>query len=258
MPASQEELARRFRDLHHSGSPLLLANAWDVATARLSEAAGFPAVATTSAGTAALYGHPDGEGLTLAEVSSLVRGIVDAVSVPVSVDAESGYEDAGETASELWSRGAVGLNLEDGRLALGAAVDNVRAVRRAVPGIVLNARTDEFWLGSGSVDEAIRRGNAFLEAGADCVFVPLVRDVSVAERLVAGIEGPVNLLAGPGSPTIAEMTRLGVSRISVGSTLARACLGLFRRACDELREQGSFGFAEGAVSYAELQELLRR
>ena len=90
------------------------------------------------------------------------------------------------------------------------------------------------------------------------MFVPLVRDVSIVERLVAGIGGPVNLLAGPGSPSVAEMASLGVSRVSVGSAIARACLGLMRRACDELRETGTYGFAEGAVPYPELLELLRR
>lgn len=258
MSESRLDKADRFRELHHQTKILVLPNAWDVASACLVAEAGFAAVATTSAGMAALYGHPDGEGMTSGEVVAMVERIVRAVPLPVSVDIETGYRDVSETVRGVWAAGAVGINLEDGELELGKALDAIATARRVAPHIVINARTDVFWRGTGDYDEAVRRGNLFLEAGADCVFVPALADAATIGRLVQDIDGPVNLLAGPGVPSVKELEALGVSRVSVGSGIARACLAAVRDALAELQTDGSYGFSERAIPYGEVNELMRR
>jgi len=271
--ATLSDKASALRALHHGARPLVLANAWDVASARLVEEAGFPAVATTSAGIAYALGCADGERVSRKEMLLVVRRIAAAVSVPVTADLEAGYGSGQEamvrTTRELVAAGAVGLNLEDARgksrrklLPLAAQVARVRAVRETgqaigVP-VVINARTDTFHLGkpSRAAGEAVERGNAYLEAGADCVFVPFVRDRNVIAELVRGIHGPINILAGPGTPTVEELAELGVRRVSVGSAPMRATLGLVRRIARDLHERGTFELIqEWAVPFDELQRL---
>ncbi len=267
------ERAEALRALHHAERPLVLANAWDAASARLVEEAGFPAVATTSAGIAYTLGYPDGERIARREMLQVVARIAAAVRIPVTADLEAGYgpgpEAMARTARDLVAAGAVGLNLEDARgrarrklLAIPAQVERIRAVRETaaalgVP-VVINARTDAFHFAgeARAVEEAVERGNAYLDAGADCVFVPFVQAADVIARLVQGIRGPVNILGGPGAPTIAELAALGVRRVSVGSAPLRATLGLARRIAEELRERGTYGLiGEYAIPYDELQRL---
>ncbi len=265
--------AERLRGLHHGDQPLVLPNAWDAASARLFEAAGYPAIATTSAGVAYACGYADGERITRKAMLAAVERIVRAVAVPVTADLEAGYGAgpgaAARTAELLVATGAVGLNLEDARgrsrrslVPEPAQAERVRAVRDAaartgVP-VVINARTDAFhFLGpEAALEEAVRRGNAYLEAGADCVFVPFVRDAATIAALVKGIAGPLNILGGPGAPAVAELAALGVRRISVGSSVMRATLGLARRVAAELREQGTFDLiGEWAIPFEEMQRL---
>jgi len=267
--------AETLRALHHADRPLVFANAWDAASARLFEAAGFPAIATTSAGVAFAWGYPDGERIARSQMLESVRRIAAAVSVPVSADLEAGYgpgaEAIAQTVRDLLATGAVGLNLEDARgdghralLAVPAQAGRVRAGRAAagelgVP-VVINARTDVFRGAEPSpqlVAEAVERGNAYLEAGADSVFVPFVRDAETIAALVRGLRGPVNILLVPGGPSVSELWALGVRRVSVGSGIARAALGLARRAAVELRERGTTSLVrDWAVSFDEMQELL--
>jgi len=277
MDESQRERAVRFLALHQGPGILLLCNAWDAASARIVEAAGFPAIATTSAGMANSLGFPDGEAAPFAEVVAAVRRIVAAVRVPVSADIEAGFgqtpEEIARSCREIVEAGAVGVNLEDGtrahdRLApITLQCEKIRAAKEAAAdaglGLVVNARTDVYLDAIGDPDtrfeEAVRRCNAFREAGADCLLLPRVADEATIGRLVKAIHGPVNILAGPGSPPVASLVRLGVARVSLGSGPMRATLGLLRRIAVELLESGTYSATgSDAIPYAEANGLFTR
>lgn len=271
---TQQARAEALRALHQEPSPLILPNAWDVVSARLFEEAGVQAIGTTSAGIAATLGYPDGERVPRDEMLAVVGRIARAVAVPVTADIEAGYGDTpaevAQTARAVIAAGAVGLNLEDGTgdpgcpLADSAAqVAKIRAVREvavaaAVP-LVLNARTDVYWLGvgdaAGRFTAAVERLRVYRAAGADCLFVPRVVDEETIGRLVRAVDGPLNVLAGAGTPTIADLRRLGVKRVSVGSAPLRATLGLVRRIVDELLRQGTYtAMTTDAIPYAAVNQ----
>jgi 2-methylisocitrate lyase-like PEP mutase family enzyme len=260
--------------LHQGPRALLLPNVWDVASARLIEEAGFPALATSSAAIANSLGYPDGQQIGRTAMLEVVGRIVEAVKVPVTADLEAGYartpQEMKDTAAELLESGAVGLNLEDGleERSLVAAEEHaakVRAVREAGDAagvsIVINARTDVYLAQVGPPEsrfgETLRRARLFRQAGADCIFVPGLGDAATIGRLVKELGCPVNILAGPGSPSVAELEKLGVARVSLGSSPHRATLGLLRRLAQEIREQGTYSALEGMVSYAEANALFR-
>src|SRR5208282_5112189 len=232
---SQTNQAIQFRQLHRGPGVLILPNAWDVASARIFEEAGFPAIATTSAGIAFSLGYPDGQRIPREEMMARIARIARAVHVPVTADVESGYgstpEDAARTTRELIQAGVVGMNLEDasGRQdqplsSLQLAVEKIQAAREAAvqlrEQIVINARTEIYLLAGGNPDadysEALRRLVAFRDAGADCVFAPGLKDAETIERLAKAVECPLNILAGVGTPSIPELAKLGVARVSVG------------------------------------------
>jgi 2-methylisocitrate lyase-like PEP mutase family enzyme len=250
------------RVLHQGPRLLVLPNAWDAASARIFERAGFPALATTSAGVAFALGYPDGEHVSRAEMLEVVARIARAVKIPVTADVEAGYDDAVETARGAWAAGAVGMNLEDTAGAgLVDIVPGVHAIREAVPGMVINARTDIFLNAIGDeatrFERAVERLNAYRDAGADCLFAPGVRDRDTIGRLVRAVRGPLNILAVAGSPPIAELEKLGVARVSVGSGPMRATLGLVDRIARELHDQGTYdAMTDGAIPYAEVNRLL--
>ena len=271
----QKKKAEAFRTMHSGGEVLLLPNVWDVASARIVEDAGFPAVATTSAGVAFSLGYPDGEKIPRQEMLAAVARIARAVKVPVTADVEAGYgdspEDAARTARAVVEAGAVGMNLEDAtgksekRLVdLALQLEKIRAVREAANSLkiplVLNARTDVYLLQVGEqrtrYDETVRRLRAFRDAGADCVFAPGLRDAPTIGRLIVDLQCPVNILAGPGSPAVPELRKLGVARISLGSGPMRATLGLLRRLSEELRSSGTYAAMEAAPTHAEVNELM--
>jgi 2-methylisocitrate lyase-like PEP mutase family enzyme len=268
--------AEVLRALHVPGDPLLLLNAWDAASAVLVARAGAHAIATTSAGVANALGYADGQRITRDEMLATVAPIARAVDLPVTADMEAGYgdlpEDAAATARGVLAIGVVGLNLEDtaddddaGRLlpidrfvAKIAAVRSV-ATKTGVP-LVLNARTDVFIGEVGDpatrVDCAVERGRAYLEAGADCVFVPDVSDGGQIAELVQRIGGPVSVLADTGSPSVAELAALGVARISVGSGAYRAVLALARRMAEQAYGPGSLdAMTASQVPFDEVQGL---
>ena len=272
---SQSNQAIQFRQLHRGPAVLILPNVWDVVSARIFEDAGFPALATTSAGIAFSLGHPDGQRIPREEMMARIGRIARAAQVPVTADVESGYgsspEDTAKTTRELIQMGVVGMNLEDasGRpdqpLAdLQLAVEKIRAAREAAmqmkAQIVVNARTDVYLLEGGNPDadysEALRRLVAFRDAGADCVFAPGLTDADTIGRLVKAVACPLNILAGLGAPSIPELAKLGVARVSLGSGPIRATLGLLRRLAGELRTSGTYGAMEGAVDYAEVNRLI--
>ncbi len=254
---------------------LILPNAWDVASARIFEEAGFPAMATTSAGIAFSLGYPDGQRIPREEMMARIGRIARAVHVPLTADVEAGYgstaEDAAKTTRDLIHAGAVGMNLEDGSgdpdrplIDLQRAVEKIKAAREAAmqmrAQVVVNARTDVYLLPGGNPDadysEALRRLVAFRNAGADCVFAPGLKDAETIGRLVKAVECPLNILAVPGAPSIPELEKLGVARVSVGSGPMRATLGLLRRVAEELKTSGTYSAMEGAVPYAEVNKLL--
>lgn len=270
------EKAESLRALHVPGRPILLPNAWDAATARIVEHAGFPAVATTSAGIAFSAGYPDGEEIPVGRMLEAVAGICDAVSVPVTADLERGYgagaDDLGRLTGTLLDAGAVGLNLEDagrepGKLVESSLhVEKIRAVRdagarRGVP-VVVNARTDvylERWGAEGDrFEEAARRGEAYRDAGADCVFIPGITDEAVIGALVQRLGCPINVLAGAGSPSVENLARLGVARISLGSGPMRAAMSLVLRLAEELRTSGTYSTLEGIVTHGAMNDLMAR
>jgi 2-methylisocitrate lyase-like PEP mutase family enzyme len=216
------------RALHRAPPLLVLPNAWDVASARAFAALpGCRAIATTSGGVARSLGWEDGEQAPAAEMLRVVERIAAAVDVPVTADLEAGYGDPPGTAAAAAAAGAAGMNLEDSRggslLPLEEQVAIIRAVRAAAPELVLNARVDVFLRRVGGVDEAVERGNAYLAAGADCVY-PIFAPFETIGALASGIEGPVNVLASPASPRLDELERLGVTRVTFGSALASAAL----------------------------------
>lgn len=273
---TQAEKAQGFRALHAGPTILVLPNAWDVVSARLIETAGFPAIATSSAGVAWSLGYPDGQRISRGEMLAVVRRTAASVQVPVTADMEAGYgatpEAAAETARGVIAAGAVGLNLEDGtndgRLVdAGLQMDRIRAVREAgvaarVP-IVVNARTDAFevkqWSPAERFTAAVRRANGYRAAGADCLFVPHVSDADTIGRLAREIEGPLNVIAGPPAPSIPELERLGVRRASLGPRVVQATLGLIRRIAAELRDTGTYeAMADLLIPFAEVQRLLAR
>jgi len=271
---TQLEKAIHFRQLHRGGI-LVLPNAWDVASARVFEDAGFPAIATTSAGVAFSLGYPDGQRISREEMIARIARIVRAVKVPVTADIEWGYsstaEEVARTTREVIEAGAVGVNLEDASgsadqplASLELALEKIKAARKSaaaqrVP-LVVNARTDIYLLPGGNPDadyqEAVRRLVAFREAGADCVFAPGLKDAETIGRLVKAVLCPLNILAVPGSPSIAELEKLGVARVSVGSGFMRATLGLLRRAAEELKSAGTYSTIADGIPYADLNKLL--
>jgi len=271
---NQKAKANAFRALHRGPEPLVLANVWDVASARILEEAGFPALATTSAGVAFSLGYPDGQKISREEMLARGARIARAVKVPVTADVEAGYgnrpEDAAETARQVIDAGAIGMNLEDAsdrphELAdLSLQLEKIRAIREAAlkSGVllVLNARTDVYLEQVGApetrYDETVRRLTAYRDAGADCVFAPGLRDSDTISRLAKDVKCPLNILAGPGWPSVPELKKLGVARVSLGSTPMRATLGLLQRMAAELKSTGTYTILDGAPAHADVNRLM--
>lgn len=262
---TQPQKAAHFRQLHHGPDILVLPNAWDAATARIFELAGFPAIGTTSGGIAASLGYPDGNQIPRDEMLEVVARIVRTVEVPVTADVESGYGDPVATAKAVAAAGAVGMNLEDAigdrLLDLSAQVAIIREIHALDLPVVINARNDIYLANIGDpatqFARTVERLNAYREAGAGCLFAPGVRDAETIAALAGEVRGPLNILATVGTPPAGELHRLGVARVSVGSGPARAAFGLVRRIAAELRDQGSFDLMlDGQIPYAELNAML--
>ncbi|GAA1915261.1 isocitrate lyase/phosphoenolpyruvate mutase family protein [Streptomyces sodiiphilus] len=258
--ASVQQTARaeRFRALHTPGTPLVLPNAWDAASALLVEHAGAHAVATSSSGASWSMGAADGEQLDRHQTLELISRITATVDVPVTADIEGGYAQdpagVGETVRLVLAAGAVGVNLEDARQGGPAPLRPVAeqaarlaAARRAADAegipLFLNARLDTYLFEVGEPEtrlaRTLERARAYREAGADGIFVPGVTDLPVVAALAEGIDAPLNVLAGPGSPPVADLAAAGAARVSVGGSLAAAAYGLAHRAARELLTTGT-------------------
>jgi 2-methylisocitrate lyase-like PEP mutase family enzyme len=281
MNAPRSPLSRKFLDMHQQDGCFIVPNAWDIGSAKMLEAAGFPALATTSAGIAFSLGRVD-HGYAPQEsrvdrdtMLERVRAMAAALRVPLSADLEAGYgaspDDVAETIARAIDGGAAGGNIEDFAgdehrplFDLELAVRRLRAAREAIDrsGVpfVLVGRTDSLLVNPGSIDECVRRGNAFREAGADCVFVPGATDPQTISTLVREIDAPLNVVVGLSGNrmSLAELEKLGVRRVTIGGSLARATYHLIRRAAEEMMSIGTFTFADDQVAHGELNEIFER
>lgn len=268
--------ARLFHSLHDAASPLTLANVWDAASARLVEAAGAAAVATTSAGVAWSLGAEDGDRLDRDQAIAAIARITACVNVPVTADLESGFgetaAEVGETITQVIAAGAVGINIEDVHPESSSALrptveqaERIAAARAAADAtgipLFINARIDTFLRGVGEtstrLQETLDRAHAYLEAGASGIFVPGVVDQAVITALTEGISAPVNMLVQPGSPTVAELAKLGVARVSLGSAVAEAAYAVVRRTAEELLTSGTYSATQAEpIDYQEFNTLM--
>jgi 2-methylisocitrate lyase-like PEP mutase family enzyme len=266
--SAQADKGRAFRALHAGADAFIIPNPWDIGTARLLERLGFEALATTSAGYAFSVGQQDNT-IGRDEMMAHVSAIVSATRLPVSADLENGFGDAPETVGETVRRaaaaGLVGCSIEDlsgradGRLyELAHASDRVRAaaeVAHALPfPFTLTARAENYLAGRPDLDDTIRRLQAFQAAGADVLYAPGLMAADDIAAVVRAVDRPVNVVMGlqGASLGLTALSALGVKRVSVGSALSRAALGAFLRAAREMREHGTFAFADEAVSYRDI------
>jgi 2-methylisocitrate lyase-like PEP mutase family enzyme len=249
-----------FRSLHVPGTPLVLVNAWDAASAAIAAAAGARAVGTTSAGVAWSRGAPDGDALSRADAVDVIRRITGVVRVPVTADIESGYgrtpDAVADTVRAVVAAGVAGINIEDARHAVEEQCARLAAARAVDAGLFINARIDTYLAGTGGVGVTIDRATAYLAAGADGIFVPGVADPAEIAALVEAIPAPLNVMVWPGAPTVPELAKLGVARVSLGSAVAQAAYGLVRRAVREAATTGTYDTVADAVGYPELNSLM--
>ena len=275
---TQAQKADALLKLHHAATPLVLINAWDAASAAMIEHCGLSAIATSSAACANALGYSDGQHVPWNDMLALIRRMAKAVTLPLTADIESGFAaDAKQletSISQVIDGGAVGVNLEDALpghadrgplFPLSEQIERIQAARRAADQLkihlVINARVDAYWQSGVAPEEALRntleRAAVYLKAGGDCIFVPGLRNPDHIRLLVDHLHGaPINILAGPGVPSLPELAKLGVKRVSYGSGPHRAAMGLLRRIADEARTSGTYNaLTDGAVPYAEINAL---
>jgi 2-methylisocitrate lyase-like PEP mutase family enzyme len=270
----QKQLSEAFRKMHQGPPLLLLPNAWDAMSARLFEAAGFPAVATTSGGLAWALGFPDGEHAPWSEVVAATGRIVRTVRVPVTADIEGGYgetpEQVARSVTEIIRAGVVGINLEDSTAlsnlpirSMEDSVARIQAARQAaqaagVP-ILINARIDLYLKSVGDEEtrftEAVRRGKAYMAAGADCLFPFGLSDLKIIAELVKALNVPINIVGRAGGPGVAELGRLGVARISTASGPSLVVMSLIKQIAEELRTKGQFDVLKSSMKRLDVQQL---
>jgi len=272
--STQAEKGRIFRELHQRDRAFLIPNPWDLGTARLLAHLGFEALATTSAGFAFSIGQPDNT-IDRSQMMAHVSAIVAATDLPVSADLENGFGDAPEVVAEtirLAARaGLAGCSIEDMSRETGhpiyereLAVQRIRAaaeVVRALPfAFTLTARCENYLCGRPDIKDTIDRLQAYQSAGADVLYAPGLRSKDDIAAVVKAVDRPVNVVMGLQGIqlSMAELSALGVRRVSVGSSLSRAALGAFLRAAREMRDQGTFSFAQDAVSFRDISAMFER
>jgi len=271
--STQAEKGRLFRALHTGERAFIIPNPWDAGTARLLATVGFRALATTSAGFAFSLGKKDGT-IGREETMAHARAIVAATDLPVSADLENGFGDPPETVAETFrlaaETGLVGGSVEDvsGRAdsplyEIDRAAERVRGAAEVVRNLpfpfVLTARAENYLVGRPDLKDTIARLQAYQEAGADVLYAPGLKTKEEIASVVSAVDRPVNVVMGLQgvSLSLAELSAIGVKRVSLGSTLSRTALGAFLRAAREMAEEGTFTFAEEAVGYKELNEVFR-
>jgi 2-methylisocitrate lyase-like PEP mutase family enzyme len=255
----QAEKARRFLELHHGDGPLLMPNPWDRGSARLLAALGFQALATTSSGHAASLGRLDGS-VTRDEAIDHAGAIVDAVGLPVSADLENAFGDdpaeVAETVRRALDAGLAGCSVEDYARDADAIYDAALAAERVAAAaevahagpvhLVLTARAENLLHGRPDLSDTISRLQAFQEAGADVLYAPGLKSLEDIRQVVASVDRPVNVLALPGAPSVAELAGAGVGRVSVGGAFAFVAFGAMVEAARELSEQGTYSYGARA------------
>ena len=271
----QKERASQFRRFHHGAPLLVLPNVWDAASARIVEQAGFRAIATTSSGVAAALGYSDGQHISRDMLIEAIARITRVVECPVTADIEAGYgnsiEEVLQTVKDVITTGVVGINIEDSLKQQEKAladvsyqVELIKALRELATSmdmpLVLNARVDVFLLAIGEpesrFEHALQRANAYLQAGADCIYPIGILDRNMIANLVKDIDGPINILGGPPAPTLPELAQLGVARVSLAGGLMRSVLGQLRTIAQELREHGTYASMNTeALSSSEFRSL---
>ncbi len=274
----RSDMAHRFMDLHKAKTGFLMPNAWDPGTARLLEAEGFSAIASTSAGVAFSLGKQDynvtnpERGVHKEEMFACLSKIAAAVSIPVNGDLEAGYGDAPEAVADTIrlavEAGLAGGNIEDKKPYAdelydeGLAVERIAAAAEALKTdnapFVLTARTDAYRPHlSGTLETVIRRANRFLDAGATCIFAPGIDDLTTIKRLANEVKGPINIVAGlyTAQGNAYDMIDAGAQRISLGGSIARSTLGYIRQCARGLRESGDFNFSAPQISQDDLNSL---
>jgi len=267
---NQQEKATFFRSLHGADQLLVLPNCWDAISAKVLQGAGAGAIATASASISWARGVPDGEGLGLGAMIEAIGLVCNSVDVPVSADMEKGYgetpQNVGESISAVIAAGVVGVNIEDSiaggkQREIGDMQARLAAARQAGGqagvDIYINARADGYLLGlrgNEVFDDTVVRGKAWLEAGADCVFVPGVADIEIIEKLVAAIGGPVSVIVmDEKTPSVAQLLAAGVARISTGPRPMQAAMGSLINMVSSIEKNGDFGFMRGVPGAGDLQ-----
>jgi len=277
MNGAQVEKAERFRALHEGPGAFVIPNPWDAGTAKILTQMGFPALTTTSAGLAFALGRRDGaELITRDETLANAKAIADATHLPVAADLENGFGHAPEAAAETIRlaaevAGLVGASIEDATgnperpiYDFNHAVERIAAAAQAARALpfpfVLVARAENFLHGRADLDDTIRRLQAFEAAGAGALYAPGLTRAEDIRTVCQSVSKPVNMVMGLKNAafSVDELAALGVRRISVGSALSRAALGAFMRAASEIRERGTFTFANDAAPYAELNDMMAR
>jgi 2-methylisocitrate lyase-like PEP mutase family enzyme len=261
-------IANEFRKLHDNSTPLRLPNVWDAGSARLAEAQGARAIATTSAGFAWALGYQDGRALPFDEVAAAVRRIVRVLKVPLSVDIENGYSDDPQVVAgnvmQLVDLGVAGINIEDGHDAPAVLAGKIRAIREAVAkagaDLFINARSDVFLANlvdkPKQPDEAIARGELYAAAGADGLFLPALAKPADIATVVSAIALPLNVMALPGLPDAATLGQLGVRRLSAGGAISQIVLQTAKAQMQAFLQDGkSEGLYDKALPYSEIQAL---
>ena len=275
--SEQRKLAEDFRKLHRAPPILLLPNSWDPMSARIFEAAGFPAAATTSGGLAWALGYQDGEKAPWPEVVAATHRIAKAIRVPLTADIETGYgatpDALARSVTDIIGAGAVGVNLEDGTpnpqepvRTIDDAAARIRAARAAasaagVP-VVINARVDLYLKHVGDeatrFTETVRRAEAYLAAGADCIFVFAVADIDLIKKLTAAIKAPVNVVGRAGGPGLKALEAAGVARVSIASGASMVVMSTIQRIAKELHQKGEFDILKASITRVEAQKLFAR
>jgi 2-methylisocitrate lyase-like PEP mutase family enzyme len=269
--SEQIKRAQTLRALHRPPPILLLPNAWDLMSARIFADAGYPAIATTSGGVAWALGYADGEKTPWPEVVDATARIAAAVAVPVTADIEAGYgktpDDVARHVVEIAQAGAAGANLEDGAggglRPIEDAAARIAAARRAVSesglDLVINARTDVYLHGGGDaaakLDEAVKRGKAYLAAGADCIYVFALVDLAAITAITRALAAPVNIIGRAGTPSLAALESAGVARVSIASAATLVAASVLQQLARDLRAKGDFAMLEHRMTRAEAQLL---
>jgi len=271
---SQSDKAEYFRSLHRGPGVLVLPNAWDVPTARLFESVGFKAIATTSAGMLVSLGYEDGESIPFSEFLGAVSRIARVLTVPLTVDVVAGFgpgvHEVVSAVRQIVGVGAVGINIEDFEheskklFRVEDQVEKIKAIRKLGEtmgvNLVINARTDAFRYAEGGEEdrfrEALRRGEFYRDAGADCVYPMGLTQANLIREYVRTLNFPVNVMVTKNTPSVQELEALGVKRLSFGPAAAYAVMGFLKRAAREVLEKGTYtSLVTEAITYDELNSL---